>query len=107
MKHMENWQKGLCVGTVAGVIDVIPMILQNLTWDANFSAFFFWVATGTVIAVSDIPLKGAAKGIAVSYALLVPLAFLIGWPNPANLIPIAVMTLILGAAAGIAVERIH
>ncbi len=107
MKPMEKWQKGLCVGIVAGVIDVIPMILQNLTWDANLSAFFFWVATGTVIAVADIPLKGAVKGIAVSYALLVPLAFLIGWANPATLIPIAIMTPILGAAVGFAVERIH
>jgi len=83
------------------------MIAQNLTWDANLSAFFFWVATGIVIAVADIPLKGPSKGIAIAYGLLVPLAFLIGWTNPANLVPIAIMTLILGAAAGIAVERIH
>jgi len=107
MKNMQKWQKGLCIGAVAGIIDVIPMVLQNLTWDANLSAFFFWITTGTVIAVADLPLKGAAKGIVVSYALLVPLAFLIGWTNPANLVPIAVMTLILGAAAGTAVERIH
>lgn len=105
MKPMEKWQKGLCIGAVAGVIDVIPMIFQNLTWDANLSAFFFWVTTGTVIAVADLPLKGAAKGIAVAYGLLVPIAFIIGWTNPANLIPIAIMTLILGAAVGIAVER--
>jgi len=26
---------------VAGVLDVIPMVLQGLTWDANLSAFFF------------------------------------------------------------------
>ena len=97
----------MCIGAVAGVIDVIPMIAQNLTWDANLSAFFFWVATGTVIAVADLPLKGAVKGVVVAYALLVPLAFLIGWANPANLVPIAAMTLILGSAAGIVVERIH
>jgi len=104
---MQKWQKGLLAGAVAGVIDVIPMILQNLTWDANLSAFFFWVTTGMVIAVADIPLKGAVKGIAISYALLVPLAFLIGWANPLNLVPIAIMTLILGAAVGTAIERIQ
>ena len=102
---MHKWQKGLCVGTVAGVIDVIPMVLQNLTWDANLSAFFFWVTTGTVIAVADLPLKGAVKGVVVAYALLVPLAFIIGWKNPADLVPIAAMTLLLGAASGYAVER--
>ena len=96
----------MCIGTVAGVIDAIPMVLQNLTWGANLSAFFFWVTTGTIIAVADLPLKGAVKGIVISYALLIPLAFLIGWANPLNLVPIAIMTLILGAASGIAAERI-
>jgi hypothetical protein len=104
---MEKWQKGLAIGALAGIVDVIPMLLQNLTWDANLSAFFFWVASGFVIATADVPLKGAAKGIAVSYLLLVPLAFLIGWANPMNLAPIVVMTLILGAAVGIVVEKFH
>jgi hypothetical protein len=31
----------LTLGIVAGVLDVIPMVLQGLTWDANLSAFFF------------------------------------------------------------------
>lgn len=103
---MEKWRKGILVGTAAGIVDVIPMLIQNLTWDANFSAFFFWVAAGTVISVADVPLKGAAKGIAIAYGLLIPLAFIIGWANPANLIPIAIMTGILGAASGIAIEKI-
>jgi len=30
---------GLGFGTIAGIIDVIPMVLQGLTWDANISAF--------------------------------------------------------------------
>lgn len=30
---------GIVVGIVAGIVDVIPMVLQNLTWDANLSAF--------------------------------------------------------------------
>jgi hypothetical protein len=107
MTHMQKWQKGLLAGAVAGVIDVIPMILQNLTWDANLSAFFFWVTTGTAIAVADLPLKGAVKGIVIAYGLLFPLAFIIGWSNPANLIPIAIMTLILGAGVGTAIERIQ
>jgi len=29
---------GLFFGGIAGVIDVIPMIWQKLTWDANLSA---------------------------------------------------------------------
>jgi hypothetical protein len=29
---------GIIFGTVAGIIDVIPMLIQKLTWDANLSA---------------------------------------------------------------------
>ena len=36
---MKKIKIGLLLGMVAGVIDVIPMIMQNLTWDANISAF--------------------------------------------------------------------
>jgi hypothetical protein len=35
---------------IAGVIDVIPMVVQNLTWDANLSAFAHWVVTGFLIS---------------------------------------------------------
>ena len=28
---------GLGIGAIIGIIDVIPMIIQNLTWDANIS----------------------------------------------------------------------
>ena len=34
---------GIVFGIIAGIIDVIPMVLQKLTWDANLSAFSMWV----------------------------------------------------------------
>ena len=37
---------GALFGAVAGIIDVIPMIMQSLTWDANLSAFALWVISG-------------------------------------------------------------
>jgi hypothetical protein len=40
------------LGTVAGALDVIPMMLQRLTWDANLSAFFLWIISGFMLATS-------------------------------------------------------
>ena len=40
---MKRLKVGILLGIIAGIIDVIPMIMQNLTWDANISAFTMWV----------------------------------------------------------------
>jgi len=98
-------KKGLFFGVLAGIIDVIPMILQNLTWDANLSAFTHWVIAGFVISVTNIPLKGAAKGLCISLLLLIPIAILIGWQEPMGLIPILIMTVILGSGLGYFIDK--
>jgi hypothetical protein len=93
---------GLVIGVGAGILDVIPMLIQNLTWDANLSAFFLWVVVGFMLATSDLRLPAMVKGIVIAFLCLLPSLFIIGWNNPAGLIPIFVMTLILGALVGFA-----
>lgn len=102
---MKKIQFGLLLGVIAGIIDVIPMIIQKLTWDANLSAFTFWVIAGFFITTTNIPLKGALKGMFVSLLLLAPLSFIIGWQNPLNLIPVTGMNLILGSALGFFINK--
>jgi hypothetical protein len=88
---------GVVLGVIAGIFDIIPMLLQNLPWDANLSAFFLWVVSGFMLATSDLKLPPVLKGIVISFLCLLPSAFIIGWKEPFSLIPIGVMTLILGA----------
>ena len=102
---MNRIQLGVLLGAIAGVIDVVPMLLQNLTWDANLSAFSFWVVAGLFIAVSEIKIRGALKGVTVSLVMFVPLAFIIGWKEPISLMPILVMTLLLGSLLGIFIDK--
>jgi hypothetical protein len=91
---------GLLLGAAAGVLDVIPMLLQGLTWDANLSAFFLWVVSGFMLATSSLKLHPILKGIVIPFICLLPSAFIIGWNNPFSFLPIGVMTLILGALLG-------
>jgi hypothetical protein len=97
---------GVALGAVAGLIDMIPMLLQNLTWDANLSAFSLWVVSGFMLASSGLKLSPVLKGIVISFLCLVPSALLIGWKEPFSLIPIGVMTLILGALLGFAYNKL-
>lgn len=102
---MRKFVLGLAFGVVVGIIDLIPMILQNLTWDANLSAFLLWVVSGFLISVSNLKLKGPLKGLLISFMVLLPSAVLIGWKEPVSLVPIFIMTLILGSILGFLIEK--
>lgn len=97
---MERLKLGLLLGFIVGVVDVIPMLIQGLGWDANLSAFTFWIIAGFFISTTNIRLKGWVKGLVISLILLIPLAFLIGWEEPTSLIPILIMNVILGSLLG-------
>lgn len=99
-------QTGLLLGFIAGIIDVIPMILQKLTWDANLSAFSLWMVIGLFMAITQFQLKGIAKGLVISFSVLLPALFIIGWKEPASLIPIITMTACLGSLLGIFFQKI-
>ena len=102
---MKRVQVGIVSGVIAGVIDVIPMLIQKLTWDANLSAFSLWVVSGYLIAVTPLKLKASVKGIFISFLVLLPSAFLIGWREPVSLFPIIIMTSVLGSALGYMIDK--
>lgn len=97
---MTKAKTGIILGIIAGVIDVMPMILMKLTWDANLSAFSMWVVIGFFIATSDLKINPILKGISISFLVLLPIAILIGWRNIMDLIPVVIMMLILGGSLG-------
>lgn len=102
---MEKIKMGIVLGVIAGVVDVIPMILQKLSWDANLSAFLFWVVCGILISTSEIKIKGAWKGIIIACLMILPTAIIVLKQEPKSLIPIGIMTIILGSAIGWIIEK--
>ncbi|MFO7672014.1 MAG: hypothetical protein R6W31_20325 [Bacteroidales bacterium] len=101
----RNMITGIGLGAVAGIIDVIPMRIQNLTWDANISAFLMWVVIGFLLSIAELKVNSILKGILISYLVLLPAAILIGWKEPVSLVPIIIMTTVLGGALGFAIQR--
>jgi len=102
---MKKIKIGILFGIIVGIIDVIPMIYQKLTWDANLSAFSLWVISGYLIANINNKSNSILKGIFISFLVLIPSAILIGWKEPFTLIPIFIMTSILGAILGCLIDR--
>lgn len=97
---MKKIKLGLILGFVAGLIDITPMIIQKLTWDANLSALTMWIIVGFFISTIDIKIHPILKGILISFLALLPSAILIAWKEPFALIPISIMTIFLGGVLG-------
>jgi hypothetical protein len=97
---------GIAFGTIAGILDVIPMIIQKLSLDATISAFSMWVVVGFIISSIDFKLPPIIKGVIVSFLILLPTAILIAWKEPFSLLPISIMTLSLGGGLGFAINKI-
>lgn len=103
---MNRIAAGLIFGIIAGIIDVIPMIVQNLTWCANISAFSMWIVIGVLIATSNLNLPSILKGLIIAFLVLLPNAILIGWYNPLSLFPIMIMTIILSGLLGLTIDKV-
>ena len=102
---MKRHLIGIGFGVVAGCIDVTPMILRRLTLDADLSAFSMWIVVGLILSSVNLQLHSVVKGIIVSFSVLLPVAILIAWKQPVSLIPISIMTLIIGGCLGLAIDK--
>ena len=103
---MNSIVTGILLGIATGIIDVIPMIIKKLTWDANISAFTMWIVVGFFIAAIDLNIQPIIEGILIALLILLPCAILIGWKEPKSLLPILVMTILLGGILGWIIPKI-
>jgi hypothetical protein len=97
---------GILVGATAGIIDLIPMFVQKLPWDANLSAFSMWVVVGFLLSITELKTNSLLKGIIIPLAVLLPNTFIIGWKEPLTLIPIVIITIILGIACSYTIDKL-
>lgn len=97
---------GIICGFVAGIVDLIPMFIQKLPWNANLSALSMWIIIGFFIATSQITMNSILKGILIAILCFLPNSFIIGMNDPFKLIPICIMTIILGGLLGISIQKL-
>ena len=97
---------GTVLGVVAGIIDIFPMIIQKLPIHSILSAFSMWVVLGFIINTSALKINGALKGLLLSFLVIMPTAILIAQAEPISLIPISIMTVILGILLGFVSDKV-
>jgi len=103
---MKKAYIGILLGVFAGIIDVIPMIAQELPWSANIAAFLMWTITGFFISTSTLRVYPALKGLIVALLMFTASAPLIGWDDPKTLFTIILpTTIVLGLFLGWAINK--
>jgi hypothetical protein len=95
----------LTIGVVAGVIDVIPMIIQKLDKYSNLSAFVHWVALGLIIPFVHWGIDPWLKGLIIGELSAIPIMLLVYPKDKKALIPMIIFSAILGIGIAIAGAR--
>ncbi|MBI9093024.1 MAG: hypothetical protein JEZ12_27740 [Desulfobacterium sp.] len=97
---MEKLFISLGIGVIAGIIDIIPMIIQKIDKYSTISAFIHWILLGFIISYIQLPLSGWLKGIVIAEISALPIVLLVLKEDPKSVFPILSMTAILGCAVG-------
>jgi hypothetical protein len=103
---MSKFLISILIGLGAGLIDIIPMLIQKLDRYAIFSAFFHWLILGFVISYIQLPIAGWLKGLLLSEIMAIPIVFLVLKTEPKSVIPIFTMSSVLGILVGIVSQKI-
>lgn len=97
---MKKIYLAVILGIIAGIIDIIPMILLRLDNYSILSAFFQWVILGFVITHIEFGIQGWLKGLIIAIILALPIIILTIKSDMTAIMPILIMSAILGSFIG-------
>jgi hypothetical protein len=97
---MNKWLATLLCGITAGIIDILPMIIQKLDMYAIVSAFIHWIVVAFVINYVQISLSGWLRGMLIAEAMAAPLIIIVMKTDVSAVVPMLVMSAVLGSLAG-------
>ncbi|MFO7828306.1 MAG: hypothetical protein R6V23_06785 [Bacteroidales bacterium] len=102
---MNHILMALIIGIVAGLLDVIPMIMMKLNKNAILSAFMHWVVLGLIIPFVEWDIDPWLKGLIIGELSAIPVMISVYSDDKKSMIPIILMSAILGIGIAIAGAR--
>lgn len=103
---MNDILVALAIGIVAGIIDIVPMIIQKLDKYSCISAFCHWVILGLVIPFVDWNIASWLKGLLLGEMLAIPLMIIVSKNDKRSLLPMALFSALLGIGVAVASSKI-
>ena len=98
---MDTLLLSAIIGVVAGVVDIIPMVIQKLDKRATISAFLQYFFVSIIIVNIDLPhVAWWLQGGLISLALALPVVLLVSSQDKKAVPIILTMAFILGTLIG-------
>jgi hypothetical protein len=99
---MNNLFIAILIGLAAGLIDVIPMVVQKISVKECVSAFVHYFMLGIIIPFVDWGIPAYFTGIVISLGSAIPIMILVYQKDKKAIIPMFIFSIILGAGIGYA-----
>jgi hypothetical protein len=91
------------IGMIAGIIDILPMIKMKLDKYAIASAFIFYFIMPFIIFNTDLfKMAWWLKGGVITLALAAPIVIIVAKEDKKSILPMVVMSIVLGTLIGVA-----
>jgi hypothetical protein len=93
----------MAIGIVAGIIDILPMIIQKMNKASIISAFLQYFFVSIIIVNINLPgITWWLEGSIISFALALPIIIIVSIHDKKAVPIIGMMAIILGALIGVA-----
>ena len=99
---MNNFLIAGLIGLIAGLIDIIPMMIQKLNKRDTISAFAHYFALGLIIPFVNWGIALWITGVVIALSTSIPIMIIVFPRDKKAIIPMIIFSLILGAGIGIA-----
>lgn len=103
---MHKIIKALLLGLAAGILDVIPMIFQGVSWEAAVAVLLHWLGLGVIITFARMPLANWASGSTIALLTGIPVAVLAYPKAPVTLASAILFATALGGMLGYIADRL-
>lgn len=102
---MNHFIIALTIGIVAGLIDVIPMIIRKLDRVSCVSAFTHYVALGLIIPFVNWGIPLWITGMIIALLTAIPIMVIVYPKDKKAIIPMILFSFVLGAGIGVAATK--
>jgi len=92
----------LIIGLIAGLVDIIPMIIKKVDKRDTISAFLHYCTLGLIIPFVSWGITPWIKGIIIALLAALPVMIIVYPKDKQAIIPMLISSLILGAGIGVA-----
>jgi hypothetical protein len=93
------------IGLVAGLIDILPMMLRGVDRVQLASVFVHWFVATIFISYVVMPIPPIAKGALIGLLSALPALITYSASAPTRVLPVAAIAVVLGGAIGYLTNR--